>query len=225
MSTARDEILGRIRAGLGRGSGDEVQQRLHAHPRGPIPARTAGLDRDGLVALFVAMAEEVAATVTRVSSAAAVPEAVTRYLADHNLPARAVLTDDKLVADLNWDATLIDLRRGIAEDGDAVGIGACFAAVAETGTLVLLSGPDSPTRNSFLPDTHIVVLRADQVVGFYEAAWDRLRAARASASGFAMPRTVNLITGPSRTADIAQTLELGMHGPRRLHIVLIDDGT
>jgi len=178
-----------------------------------------------LVALFVAMAEEVAATVTRVSSAAAVPEAVTRYLAEHNLPARAVLTDDKLVADLNWNATLIDLRRGVAEDGDAVGISACFAAVAETGTLVLLSGPESPTRNSFLPDAHIVVLRADQVVGFYEEAWDRLRAARASASGFAMPRTVNLITGPSRTADIAQTLELGMHGPRRLHIVLIDDGT
>jgi L-lactate dehydrogenase complex protein LldG len=224
MSAARDEILGRIRAALRHGAGENVAQRLEDHPRGPIPARAGDLDQRGRIALFVAMAEEVAAPVTRVANADSVPAAVTRYLAQHNLPARAVLTPDPLVGALPWDETLIDLRRGVAAADDAVGISACFAAVAETGTLVLLSGPDSPTRNSFLPDTHIVVLRADRVVGFYEEAWDRLRATRPTASGVAMPRTVNLITGPSRTADIAQTLELGMHGPRRLHIVLIDDG-
>ena len=83
---------------------------------------------------------------------------------------------------------------------------------------MLLSGPDHPTTLNFLPDTHIVVLRASQVVGPYEDAWARLRAAAT-----AMPRTVNFVTGPSRTADIEQTIQLGAHGPRRLHIVLIDD--
>jgi len=110
------------------------------------------------------------------------------------------------------------VRRGVAEDGDAVSVTASFAAVAETGTLMLVSGPESPTRNNFLPETHVVVLRAGEIVGTYEEAWDRLRAARA------MPRVVNFITGPSRTGDIAQKLELGAHGPRRLHIVLVEDG-
>jgi L-lactate dehydrogenase complex protein LldG len=121
---------------------------------------------------------------------------------------------------------MLEIRRGRAEDGDQVGVTACFAAVAETGTLMLLSGPESPTRNNFLPDTHVVVLRASQVVASYEDGWAALReAGRRPEGGFAMPRTVNFITGPSRTADVEQRLELGAHGPRRLHIVLVDDAS
>jgi L-lactate dehydrogenase complex protein LldG len=112
---------------------------------------------------------------------------------------------------------MLELRRGRAEDGDAAGITGAFAAIAETGTLMLISGAGTPTRNNFLPDTHIVVLRASEIVACYEDGWDRLRAAGP------MPRTVNFITGPSRTGDIEQRLVLGAHGPRRLHIVLIDD--
>ena len=95
-----------------------------------------------------------------------------------------------------------------------------FAGVAETGTLVLLSGPESPTTLNFLPDVHIALLFTDRVVGSYEDVWARLRA-RDGAT--VMPRVVNWITGPSRTADIEQTLLLGAHGPRRLHIILVDE--
>jgi L-lactate dehydrogenase complex protein LldG len=73
-----------------------------------------------------------------------------------------------------------------------------------------------------LPDTHIVIVQARQVVATYEDAWDRLRATRAAPDG--LPRTVNFITGPSRTGDIEQRIELGAHGPRRVHIVIVDDG-
>ena len=119
---------------------------------------------------------------------------------------------------------MLDIRRGRAEDGDQVGVTASFAGIAETGTLMLVSGAQSPTRNNFLPDTHIVVMRGRQVVPSYEEGWTRLRDAQRGADGrAAMPRTVNFITGPSRTGDIEQRLELGAHGPRRLHIVLIDD--
>ena len=112
---------------------------------------------------------------TRVASMDEVPEAIARYLAAAQ-PARARGGDARPAARrLPWDAQpTLEIGRGVAEDGDAVGVTACFAAVAETGTLMLVSGPASPTRNNFLPDTHIVVLRADQVVGFYEEAWDRL---------------------------------------------------
>ena len=118
---------------------------------------------------------------------------------------------------------MLEIRSGRAEDADQVGVTACFAGIAETGTLMLVSGPESPTRNNFLPDTHIVVMRGKQVAATYEEGWARLRAARQAEGPAVMPRTVNFITGPSRTGDIEQRIELGAHGPRRLHIVLIDD--
>ena len=82
---------------------------------------------------------------------------------------------------------------------------------------MLISGAETPTTLNFLPDTHIVVVRGEQVVAAYEDGWDRLR------DRGAIPRTVNFITGPSRTGDIEQRIELGAHGPRRLHIILVDD--
>jgi len=82
---------------------------------------------------------------------------------------------------------------------------------------MLLSGAQTPTTLNFLPDAHIVVLPAERIVGPYEEAWQRLRKQQV-----AMPRTVNLITGPSRSADIEQTLQLGAHGPMQLHIIVLD---
>ena len=81
---------------------------------------------------------------------------------------------------------------------------------------MLPSAPERPTTLNVLADTAIAVLRADDVVGAYEEAWDKLRAEIG-----AMPRNVMLVTGPSRSADIEQALELGAHGPRRLHVVLV----
>ena len=107
---------------------------------------------------------------------------------------------------------------------DLVSVQQAFAAVAETGTLMLPSDPKRPTTLNLLSDTAIVVLRTSRVVGPYEDAWDLLRRERKDAmTGGFMPRNVMLVTGPSRSADIEQTLELGAHGPRRLHVVLIED--
>ena len=164
------------------------------------------------------MAEEVQATVARVDSLAEVPEAVASYLAAENLPAELVLAPDPSLDEIPWDARpLLRLRRGRAEADDAVSLTPCFAAIAETGTLMLNSGSATPTTLNFLPDTHVVVVRAAQIVATYEDGWDRLRA------GEGLPRAVNFITGPSRTGDIEQRIVLGAHGPRRLHIILVDD--
>jgi L-lactate dehydrogenase complex protein LldG len=122
-----------------------------------------------------------------------------------------------------WDnRPLLTIRRGRAEPGDAVSLTRCLAGIAETGTLMLVSGRDTPTTLNFLPDTHIVVLRAGQVVASYEDGWDLVRH-RAAGKPEGWPRTVNLITGPSRTGDIEQRIQLGAHGPRRLHIVLVGE--
>lgn len=113
---------------------------------------------------------------------------------------------------------MLALRRGRGEGRDQVSITGAFAGIAETGTLVMASGPDHPVSLNLLPDTHIVVLREEDVVAGYEDVWARLRERYGKD---AMPRTVNTITGPSRTGDIEQAMELGAHGPRRLHIVVV----
>jgi len=223
MSEAREQILAGIRRSLKRGRLDaaretELRDRVAAHRRNLVPARAAALDDPGRVDLFVEMAEGVQATVARVNSPGAVPEAVARYLATENLPADLVLAPDLSLDDILWDARpLLRTRRGRAEAGDTVSLTRCFVAIAETGTLMLISGAETPTTLNFLPDTHIVLVYADQVVATYEDGWDRLR------TDGGMPRAINFITGPSRTGDIEQRIELGAHGPRRLHIILVDD--
>jgi L-lactate dehydrogenase complex protein LldG len=226
--TARDDILGGIRRALGRGAppeqeAGELAERVAAHRRNLVPARAAALDPPAQVDLFVEMAEAVQTTVARLASAAAVPEEVARYLAAENLPAELAMAPDPVLAALPWaERPLLQIRRGKAEPGDAVSLTPCLAAVAETGTLMLVSGEATPTTLNFLPDTHIVMLRASQVVASYEDGWDLLRAC-AGDGPQALPRTVNFITGPSRTGDIEQRIDLGAHGPRRLHVILIDD--
>ena len=228
MSTARDAILGGIRRAMGRGPvsaeiAAALDQRLKEHRRNLVPARAAALDPVARIDLFVAMAEEVQTTVTRVASNADVPAEVARYLAAENLPAELVIAPDAALDAIPWDdRPLLQIRRGRAEANDAVSVTPCLAAIAETGTLMLVSGEATPTTLNFLPDTHIVVACTGQVVAGYEDGWDLLRA-RSGDGPAALPRTINFITGPSRTGDIEQRIQLGAHGPRRLHIILIDD--
>jgi L-lactate dehydrogenase complex protein LldG len=221
MSEAREQILAGIRRSLKRGRLDaaretELRERVAAHRRNLVPARAAALDEPRRVDLFVAMAVEVQATVALVNSPAAVTDEVARYLAAENLPAELVLAPDPRLDEIPWsERPLLRIRSGRAGASDAVSLTPCFAAIAETGTLMLTSGAETPTTLNFLPDTHIVLVYADQVVATYEDGWDRLR------TDAGMPRAINFITGPSRTGDIEQRIELGAHGPRRLHIILV----
>lgn len=226
MSGSREQILAGIRGLLSRGPLDsnteaELRARIAAHRRNLIPARAAALDHSQRLDLFVAMAAEAQATVARVASLHEVPEAVARYLTAENLPAELVMAPDPRLDEFPWQSRpLLRIRRGRAAPEDKVGLTPCHAAIAETGTLMLISGARTPTTLNFLPDTHIVIVRGSQVVATYEDGWDRLRQGGAPD---VLPRVVNFITGPSRTADIEQHIELGAHGPRRLHIVLVED--
>jgi L-lactate dehydrogenase complex protein LldG len=228
---ARDQILGGIRRSLARGTLDgdgaaPLEERLANPPRGAIPARTHGLDQKGLVDLFERYANEVASSVTRVAKLDDVPDAVAGFLAQHNLPAELAMAPDPLLDRIPWaKRPLLRIRKGRSDGRDPVGLSAAFSGIAETATLMLASGPESPSTLNFLPDTHVVVLPASRVVGPMEDAWAKLRAASPAVklSGEAMPRTVNFITGPSRTGDIEQKILMGAHGPRRLHIVIVED--
>ena len=221
MSTGRKEILAGIRKSLGRDPLDELQKaeldaRLQSPTRGVIPSRV-NHGHARLVDIFVEYAKSVDVTVDRVEAPASVPGAVADYLANENLPATLRAAPDPTLEGIPWEnRSTLTVNFGMTNGSDEVGMTAAFAGIAESGTLMLRSGPESPTTLNLLPDTHVVVLRASQIVGPYEDAWDKLRQSD-------LPRTVNLITGPSRTGDIEQTIYLGAHGPRRMHIVLIDD--
>ena len=195
-----------------------LRGRLAQHPRHLIPARSR-LPHPEQVDLFVRNVEKEFGSVTRVADLEAVPGAVADYLAAQNLPGSLVMAPHPELREIPWSARpLLDIREGRAQGTDAVSVQHGFAGIAETGTLMLPSSPERPVTLNLLADTEIAVLRASAIVGAYEEAWDRLRAELGG-----MPRNVMLVTGPSRSADIEQTLELGAHGPRRLHIVLVED--
>ena len=222
---ARDAMLGRIRRGLAV-SGDEpdrrqaVADRLGRHARNLVPKR-AQIEAQAQIELFRAQALAVQATVEDAKSLAEIPSLVSAYLRSHNLPQRLRHGDAQTLVDLPWSQATphLEVERGPARPGDEVSLSSAFAGVAETGTLVLISGPDNPTTLNFLPETHLVVLPKSAVTGAYEDVWDSLRDRFGEG---VLPRTVNMITGPSRTGDIEQKIELGAHGPRRLHIILVD---
>lgn len=223
MSDARASILGTIQKNLNRGpladaARTVLEARLHKPSANLIPAR-AQVSHAEQIELFIDMAKVASASVQEVKGLENVPAAVAEFILRSNLPSDVVMAPDAALAALPWQAQeRLRIERRPARDGDRVSVTPAFAGIAETGTLLLLSGPDSPTSLNFLPDTHIVVLPAAAIVGPYEDAWKRLRAHTDK-----LPRTLNLITGPSRSADIEQTLQLGAHGPVDLHIIVVHE--
>jgi len=222
--SGRDAILGKLRQRLERADGrvgeTGVEERLARHAPGLIPGR-AQVPLAEQVALIEQHAAQLSATTTRVKSLAEVPAAVADYLRGQNLPPRLKRSPHPELRALPWERTpLLEVSEGVAVDSDAVSLTPVFCAVAETGTLVLQSGAETPTTLAFLPETHIAVVKTSQVVGTYEEAF---RLTREALGEGRMPRTFNFVTGPSRTGDIEQKIELGAHGPRRLHIILVED--
>jgi len=220
---SKAEILGNIRRGLGRSEPTDAERqtvlsRLQAKADNLIPKR-AQLPQAEQVELFKSMALEAAAEIIELSQIEEVPAACGKWLTENQLNELISASDDVL-NQLDW-SPLGDIQRvqRVAQAGDMASLTTSFAGIAETGTLMLHSRSESPTTLNFLPDIHMVVLKRSDIVGPYEDAWKKLRAVH----GAQLPRTVNMITGPSRSADIEQRLQMGAHGPRTLVILLIND--
>jgi L-lactate dehydrogenase complex protein LldG len=212
---ARESILARIRKAQGRSGRpsqaelEAIESYVRAHPRGPLPP----VEGDP-VARFRDRAESMQSTTEEVAAEGEAPPAAARYLRAHALPLSGCVWP--LLARLDWKGAGLSLEARAARGDDAVGVTGAFAAIAETGTLVLVSGPDTPATVSLLPETHVAVVGADRIVATMEQAWELARAELGR-----LPRAVNFVSGPSRTADIEQQLVMGAHGPYRVHIVVV----
>jgi L-lactate dehydrogenase complex protein LldG len=217
-SAARRNILARIRAASGRpaqpepGEREAVADYLARHPQGPRPEMPS--DREGLTARFVDEARLMASTVELVESLDQVPAAAARYLAQLGAAPRAVAW--AALQALPWEQAGLALEFRKPENGDLVGITGCFCATAETGSLVLLSGPETEASMALLPETHIAVVPASRIVAGHEEAFALMRVEHGD-----LPRAVNFVSGPSRTGDIEQTIVLGAHGPYRVHAIVV----
>lgn len=219
---SRESILAKIRSSLagktGAGRESTVAARLAKHPAGIIPASQA--KAGGLIEHFMQKANQASASVEIVQRSET-GTAITRFLRNHNLPKQLRCGSDLRLKSIVWPKSGAPrLSTGASDGNDLTGLSHAFAGVSETGTLVLLSGPSNPTTINFLPENHICLVEASDLVASYEAAWSRLRS---KLKGNALPRTINMITGPSRSADIEQTLILGAHGPVRLHVIIVKD--
>ena len=213
--SARANILARIRTAQGRAVSvrteerDAVEQYIAAHPQGPRPQIDADIE-----ARFRDRALNLATTIDEVKTVADIPAAVASYLRNLKLTPVAVCWPE--FAALDWAAQGMKVETRPACGDDLVGITGAFCAIAETGTLMMCSGPDTPPAASLLPETHIAVVSRSRIVTGMEDAWALLRREQG-----ALPRAVNFISGPSRTADIEQTVTLGAHGPYRVHLLLL----
>lgn len=226
--TGREAIMKKVRAALASPQGaagdaaraSGVAERLAGRPRHPTPSRVAGKSAEALVDTFATYLRGAAATVVEVETAD-VPSTIATYLRQSNLPSALRMGGDPYLAALAWDREPTLTRfAGRADANDEVGLSLAIAGVAETGTLILASGPDNPVTLNFLPETHVVVVRRSTVVAAYEDAWAQLRQRFPDGE---MPRTVNMISGPSRTGDIGGRIVLGAHGPRRLCVIIARD--
>lgn len=214
--SARDNILRRVRAAL-----DDVRQdsgrvaaadeKLSRHPRAVQPA----MEWDP-VARFKSCCIGLSSTVDEVATLEQVPQAVAAYLREHRLPEVGVCWPD--LAGLPWQAAGLAMHARAANGDDKVGVTGCFCAIAETGTLMMHSGVQTPLTGSLLPDVHVALVRRSRLVSAMEDAWDLLRRELGE-----LPRQVAFVSGPSRTADIEMTMVLGIHGPYRVHIILVND--
>ncbi len=212
MNFTRSRILQNIREALSSRKSMTVSA-LEARLAFP-PIHEQPVIREESMIRFQQQLENVAATLTTVSTKIAIPHAVMEFLRQHELPFSVVM--DTRLAALPWPADLtIAYRTATAKD--RVSVSQAIIGVAETGSLVLQSGPQNPTTLNFLPEVQIILLSQERLVLHLEEIWSQLR--KRDTGKQLLPRALNIVTGPSRTADIEQTIQLGAHGPKMLHVI------
>jgi len=216
--TARDRILAQVRRATGGGDRVAVAARLGHHlaqggpGSAPIPAE-AQTQGEARIIQFIEKTIAVDATVSRLRSLDDLPGALAEELRNRNLPA-AIRTGQDSAFERDWGT--VERTTGPGRLDEPATLSRAHLAMAETGTLVLASGPENPVTLTFLGETHFVVIAAEDIKAGFEDMWETWRTRGLD------PRTVNMVTGPSRSADIGQTLQLGAHGPVALHVFVVD---
>lgn len=213
-SDGRDEMLARIRAALGNPERTQdahkaLEERMRAPAAGPRPASA-----DDRVDQFVAKAHANLFAVERIASLQMLVPAVRELVS--GLAAPPSISVAPVLANLGWPAEW-NVNYGPGRMIEPLSVTLAIAGIAETGAVVLRSDAGNPTTLNFLPETHVVVLRVSDIVAYQEDVWARMRA-----GGTDWPRAVNVIAGPSRTADVGGIIVRPAHGPKDVRLILVE---
>ncbi|MEM9736911.1 MAG: lactate utilization protein [Pseudomonadota bacterium] len=177
----------------------------------PVPSQ--GQQRgEAAIQQFIDKAIAADATASRIASLEDLPRALAEELRGRNLPA-AIRTGEDPIFDRDWGT--VERSVGPGRITEPATLSRAEFGMAETGTLVLASGPDNPVTLTFLGETHFAVVAAEDIQPGFEGVWAGWRDRGLN------PRTTNFVTGPSRSGDIGQVLQLGAHGPVNLHIFVV----
>jgi L-lactate dehydrogenase complex protein LldG len=216
MSSARARILGQIRSVMPEDNNRQqtVEQRIKQSPEHIRPL----INEDHLTQ-FREKLELGGGDLTLVQDYQQASTTITAFINAESLPAKLRLAP--ALKHMSWDNKL-EISFGKSAGDDLVSVTPAFCAIAESGSVVLLSSPESPTSLNFLPDVHFVIVEASQLLPHIEDVWTKLRKHKDVPRG--VPRAINIITGPSKTADVEQTLQIGAHGPRQLKVIFIRPG-
>ena len=200
MSAARDSILQSIAKG----------HRLSA----PVPDYKLPPWAADVGSQFITKAKATQADVHEIGAAQDAPETILSVLVSAGMPPRLHVPQNSPLNELPWQRAPGLARVDDPPGGNDSAISVANYGIAETGTLVFFSGPSSPSSWHFRPGREFVLLPRACILPRLEDIIALLSGAQG------MPATLNLVTGPSRTADIEQTIELGAHGPRMLDILI-----
>jgi len=215
---SRENILARIRKAHGRAGNEPteaefemIRAAMAEHEIGPLPGIALPPDQ---LAQFRSECARQGSTYAEVAGYGDVPREVAAYLDRNALEKRVVLWEE--LARLDWSGAGVAIDNRTAQGSDRTGVTGCFCAIAETGTVLLLSSPSQPKATALLPETHVCIVRRSRLVDTMEEAFAMLRNERGEP-----PRATFFVSGPSRTADIEQTIVVGAHGPYRVHVILV----
>ena len=214
----RTRILERIRTAHGRSGAapgeaelQQVRAALAQRTRGPMPSFAHTGDPVGQ---FKRECDRLGTTHSEAERFDDLPREVARYLEANSLEWKIVMWRE--FAGLRWGGVGIQFDDRPANGRDSTGLTGSFCAIAETGTLLLLGAPATPKTTALLPETHIAVVRKSRIVDTMEDSFALLREEVGE-----LPRATWFVSGPSRTADIEQTMVIGAHGPYRVHVILV----
>ena len=223
MTDARQEIMHSIRAHLA-----ESARVAPAHAETVFPGtenvNSSGDAHISPVKMFCERLESVGGHCTVVHDELEAARALTQIISElqSRVPAKRIaLSDAPLVAELARGLLVEELQicPSVSElFSYDVGVTMAQAAIAETGTLVLESEKERHRLVSLLPPVHVAIVRSDDICLTMGDALKQLRGREEE-----MSRAITFITGPSRTADIELTLTVGVHGPKELYVIVLDN--
>lgn len=201
----RELFLHGIRQAIASSPGLRARSALPERPQPPAYG-------EGRIGQFTGRLEAHACTWEEIETLNALPGRVLAWLDERRIERRLAVAPP--LGGLPWPEG-VHHHSAPAGIDESVAVSLAFAGIAESGSLAMYSGPDSPITHNFVPEFHLIAIRAEDVCDSQEGVWAKLRA-RGD-----MPRALNLIAGPSRTGDVEQTIQLGAHGPRQVHVLLV----